>query len=232
MNRNIAIDGPAGAGKSTIAKKVAGRLGLVYVDTGAMYRAIGLYMTENGIKASDTGALKTALNGISLDIIYEGGEQQIILNGENVSDLIRTPEIGKAASKFAAIACVREELVGKQKILAKRTAVVMDGRDIGTKVLPDASVKIFLTADVEVRAERRYKELLEKGEKVDFELIKEDIIKRDEQDMNRKESPLVKAEDAVLVDTSRLSIDEATEEIARIACVKNPGLIKGKDDWK
>jgi cytidylate kinase len=225
MNKEIAIDGPAGAGKSTIAKRVAEKLGLIYVDTGAMFRAIALYMTEKCVKSNETYKVKEELNNIRLDIVYENGEQQIILNDENVSRLIRNPEISKAASSFAQVPEVRERLLILQRELADKRPVVMDGRDIGTKVLPSASVKIFLTADVKVRAERRYKELTEKGEKVNLEDIMSDIKSRDEQDMNRKVSPLVQAGDAVLVDTSSLSIDEVVDAIIKIACDKNPDFI-------
>ena len=225
MNKEIAIDGPAGAGKSTIAKRVAEKLGLIYVDTGAMFRAIALYMTGKCVKSNETDKVKEELNNIRLDIVYENGEQQIILNDENVSKLIRNPEISKAASSFAQVPEVRERLLILQRELADKRPVVMDGRDIGTKVLPTASVKIFLTADVKVRAERRYKELTEKGEKVNLEDIMSDIKSRDEQDMNRKVSPLVQAGDAVLVDTSSLSIDEVVDAIIKIACDKNPDFI-------
>ena len=225
MNKDIAIDGPAGAGKSTIAKRVAEKLGLIYVDTGAMFRAIALYMTGKCVKSNETYKVKEELNNIRLDIVYENGEQQIILNDENVSRLIRNPEISKAASSFAQVPEVRERLLILQRELADKRPVVMDGRDIGTKVLPSASVKIFLTADVKVRAERRYKELTEKGEKVNLEDIMSDIKSRDEQDMNRKVSPLVQAGDAVLVDTSSLSIDEVVDAIIKIACDKNPDFI-------
>lgn len=225
MNKEIAIDGPAGAGKSTIAKRVAEKLGLIYVDTGAMFRAIALYMTGKCVKSKETDKVKEELNNIRLDIVYENGEQQIILNDENVSRLIRNPEISKAASSFAQVPEVRERLLILQRELADKRPVVMDGRDIGTKVLPSASVKIFLTANVKVRAERRYKELTEKGEKVNLEDIMSDIKSRDEQDMNRKVSPLVQAGDAVLVDTSSLSIDEVVDAIIKIACDKNPDFI-------
>jgi len=225
MNKEIAIDGPAGAGKSTIAKRVAEKLGLIYVDTGAMFRAIALYMTGKCVKSNETYKVKEELNNIRLDIVYENGEQQIILNDENVSRLIRNPEISKAASSFAQVPEVRERLLILQRELADKRPVVMDGRDIGTKVLPSAAVKIFLTADVRVRAERRYKELTEKGEKVNLEDIMSDIKSRDEQDMNRKVSPLVQAGDAVLVDTSSLSIDEVVDAIIKIACDKNPDFI-------
>lgn len=225
MNKEIAIDGPAGAGKSTIAKRVAEKLGLIYVDTGAMFRAIALYMMEKCVKSNEIDKVKEELNNIRLDIVYENGEQQIILNDENVSRLIRNPEISKAASSFAQVPEVRERLLMLQRELASKRPVVMDGRDIGTKVLPSAAVKIFLTADVRVRAERRYKELTEKGEKVNLEDIMSDIKSRDEQDMNRKVSPLVQADDAVLVDTSSLSVDEVVDAIIKIACDKNPDFI-------
>lgn len=225
MNKEIAIDGPAGAGKSTIAKRVAEKLGLIYVDTGAMFRGIALYMMEKCVKSTDVDKIKKELNNIRLDIVYENGEQQIILNDENVSKLIRNPEISKAASSFAQVTEVRERLLMLQRELAAKRPVVMDGRDIGTKVLPSAAVKIFLTADVRVRAERRYKELTEKGEKVNLEDIMSDIKSRDEQDMNRKVSPLVQADDAVLVDTSSLSVDEVVDSIIKIACDKNPDFI-------
>ena len=225
MNKEIAIDGPAGAGKSTIAKRVAEKLGLIYVDTGAMFRAIALYMTGKCVKSNETDKVKEELNNIRLDIVYENGEQQIILNDENVSKLIRNPEISKAASSFAQVPEVRERLLILQRELADKRPVVMDGRDIGTNVLPSAAVKIFLTADVRVRAERRYKELTDKGEKVNLEDIMSDIKSRDEQDMNRKVSPLVQAGDAVLVDTSSLSIDEVVDTIIKIACDKNPDFI-------
>ncbi|MGP1432668.1 MAG: (d)CMP kinase [Catonella sp.] len=222
MNKEIAIDGPAGAGKSTIAKKVAEKLGLVYVDTGAMFRAIALFMTERGIVAGELDRIKSKLEDVKLDIVYENGEQQVILGDENVSGKIRKPEISKAASEFAVIPEVRTRLLNLQRELAGKRPVVMDGRDIGSKVLPKAGVKIFLTADVRVRAERRYKELTEKGEIVNIEDIMSDIKSRDEQDMNRAVSPLVQAEDAVLVDTSALSIEEVVEAIIKIARDKNP----------
>lgn len=217
MNKNITIDGPAGSGKSTIAKLLSKRLGLIYIDTGAMFRAIALYMLEKGISSEDISEVKKGLASIKLDIIYENDEQQIILNGKNVNLEIRKPEISKLASRFATIPEVRTKLLKLQRELATQTAVVMDGRDIGTKVLPDASTKIFLTADVNVRAERRYRELLEKGEKVTFEDIIADIKDRDKRDSTRKVAPLTKAEDAVVVDTSALSIDEVVSHIIKIS---------------
>lgn len=222
MNRNIAIDGPAGAGKSTIAKNVAKKLGLVYIDTGAMYRAIGLFMNENKVDFEDLSAVKAALPLIDIDIEYLDGEQQLILNGKNVNNKIRTAEAGLVASKFAALSEVRTKLVDLQRGLAERTAVVMDGRDIGTEVLPDAQVKIFLTAAVSVRAKRRHDELLKKGEKVGLKEIEDDIEKRDYEDSHRKISPLKQAEDAILVDTSMMGIDEVVDKIIEIAHSKNP----------
>lgn len=228
MNKNIAIDGPAGAGKSTIAKRVAEKLHLVYVDTGAMYRAIGYCMKKRDIECGDLEKIRAALSEIRLDLSYENGEQQIFLNGENVSGWIRTPEISEAASDFAAIPEVREKLLELQRELAERRAVVMDGRDIGTKVLPDASVKIFLTADTEVRALRRYKELQEKGISVVLSELEEEIRRRDENDMKREASPLRQAEDAALLDTSAMGIEEVVTAIIEIAKKRNPDFF-GKD---
>lgn len=211
MSINIAIDGPAGAGKSTIAKEIAKNLGFVYVDTGAMYRAIALHLLRNDIEAEETEALEKSLTDISIRISYSGGEQQIILNGENVTGQLRQEEVGNMASKSAANPKVREKLLQLQRDLARENDVVMDGRDIGTFVLPDADVKIYLTAGVEERAKRRYLELEEKGIPADMEKIKEDIRTRDYQDMNRSIAPLKKAEDAVLVDSSKLTIAEVRD---------------------
>ena len=183
-------------------------------------------MTERGIEGNEVDRIKTELEKVKIDIVYENGEQQLILNDENVSKSIRKPEISKAASVFATIPEVRTRLLNLQRELAAKRPVVMDGRDIGSKVLPEATVKIFLTADVKVRAERRYKELTEKGENVDIADIMADIKSRDEQDMKRAVSPLTQAEDAVLVDTSSLSIDEVVEVIIKIACEKNPEFNK------
>lgn len=216
MNRNIAIDGPAGAGKSTIARRVAKELNLVYVDTGAMYRAIGLYLTDQGVAKEDEASVSEALAGIRLEIRYPEGEQQVLLNGTDVTGRLRSEEAGKAASDFSPLPAVREKLVKLQQELAARTGVVMDGRDIGTKVLPDAAVKIYLTAAVGTRAERRCKELKEKGIPADLAQIESDIAARDRQDMNRAVSPLCQAEDAILVDTSDLSIEEVTAGILAI----------------
>ncbi|MGN0506036.1 MAG: (d)CMP kinase [Lachnospiraceae bacterium] len=213
---NIAIDGPAGAGKSTIAKAVAKKRDIVYVDTGAMYRAIGLYILRNGIAPDDIVTIEKELPNIDVSILYEDGEQLVLLNGENVNSVIRTQEVGNMASATSVHKKVREKLVELQQALAAKTSVVMDGRDIGTAVLPDADVKIYLTASVEVRAKRRFDELTAKGENCDYEVLKQEIAARDERDMTRENSPLRKAEDAVEVDTSDLSIEEAVAAIEQV----------------
>lgn len=217
MNRNIAIDGPAGAGKSTIARRVAERLGFVYVDTGAMYRAIGIYMLDHGVGKEDKEAVGQALEEISIELRYIDGQQQVLLNGVLLGDRLRSEEAGMAASDFAPLPAVREKLLKLQQDLAAKMDVVMDGRDIGTKVLPDAACKIYLTAGSRERAQRRFLELKEKGQTADLDQIEQDIKARDEQDMNREVSPLRQAEDAVLVDTSRMGIEEVTERILEIA---------------
>ena len=213
---NIAIDGPAGAGKSTIARRAAKEMGFIYVDTGAMYRAVGLYMLNNDVNVEDEVAVSEAVANVVVDLAYEGDEQQILLNGENVNGLIRTPKVSAAASKTSAYPAVRARLLDLQKNIAANNSVLMDGRDIGTVVLPNAELKIFLTASAEVRGERRYKELIAKGEKADLSSIIADIEKRDEQDRNRAVSPLVQAEDAVLVDTSNMTIDEVVNHIIEL----------------
>lgn len=210
---NIAIDGPAGAGKSTIARKVAKELSYIYVDTGAMYRTIALCLLRRGVDIEQESAVAAALPEIQVSIQYEDQEQQMLLNGENVSGLIRTEEVGNMASRVAAMPCVREKLLDLQRELARTHDVVMDGRDIGTNILPDAQLKIYLTASVETRARRRCLELEQKGVACDFERIKEDIIKRDDQDMHRSIAPLVQAPDAVYLDTSDMTIDEVAEKI-------------------
>lgn len=213
----IAIDGPSGAGKSTIAKTVAKKLGFVYIDTGAMYRAAALSCIRNGIKIKENPeeAIKI-VNNISIDIDYIDGTQRIFLNGEDVSDKIRTPEISMGASDVSAIGEVRKKLVALQRELAGTKNVIMDGRDIGTHVLPDAEVKIFLTASPEIRAQRRYKELLEKGMDVAYDKVLADIIDRDEQDRTRAASPLRQADDAVLLDTSELAFDESVDAVLEL----------------
>ncbi len=209
----IAIDGPAGAGKSSISKKVAKALGYIYIDTGAMYRTVGLKAVSCGIDTKDSEGVASILPTLNIDIRHEGVEQHIFLDGENVSDQIRTPEISMAASNVSAIPAVRVALVDLQRKLAENHDVVMDGRDIGSFVLPDAEVKIFLTASVDARAERRYKELLEKGETVDFEAVREDMILRDKQDSTRAVSPLVVADGATVIDTSKLNFEESVNAV-------------------
>ncbi len=213
MSYQIAIDGPAGAGKSTIAKLVAKNKGFIYVDTGAMYRAMALYMLNVKADILDAKEVSDACMGADISIAYRAGEQVVLLNGENVNGLIRTEEVGNAASVTSRNPDVRERLTYLQKKLARENNVVMDGRDIGTVVLPNATVKIFLTASADVRAKRRYDELVSKGETPDLAKIREDIILRDKQDTEREISPLKQASDAVLLDSSNLTIEEVTERI-------------------
>lgn len=216
MSMNIAIDGPAGAGKSTIAKKLAKKLGFIYVDTGAMYRAMAYYFLSNEIAVENQEAIAAACPDVAVTISYEAGEQQVILNGENVNSKIRTEEVGNMASATSIYPVVREKLVELQRQLAATADVIMDGRDIGTCVLPDAQVKIYLTASSATRAKRRYEELTLKGNKCNLAEIEKDIIERDYRDMHRETSPLMQAEDAVLVDSSQMSIDEVVETIYNI----------------
>lgn len=215
MAFNIAIDGPAGAGKSTIARQVAKELNYIYVDTGAMYRAIALYLLRNNVEKDDK-AISAAVSGANVKIVYEAGEQQVLLNGENVSGFIRTEEVGNMASYAAKNPDVRAQLLDLQRTLAKEENVIMDGRDIGTHVLPDADAKIYLTASSKERANRRYKELTEKGISCNIEDIERDIIARDTQDMNREIAPLKQAEDAVLVDSSDMTIDQVVTRIIQV----------------
>lgn len=217
MSFSIAIDGPAGAGKSTIARQAAERLGFTYVDTGAMYRAIACYLSEMGISPDDTDAIAANCTGASIGIRYENGEQIVLLNGKNVNDKLRTEEVSSMASKSSAVPEVRAHLLELQRSLARSGKVIMDGRDIGTTVLPDADLKIFLTASPEVRAKRRYDEYIAKGEKAVFEEILADIRERDERDMNRAASPLKQAPDAVLVDSSDMTPEEVLREITGLA---------------
>ncbi|MFU0828761.1 MAG: Cytidylate kinase [Lachnoclostridium sp.] len=210
---SIAIDGPAGAGKSTIAKGVAKKLDFIYVDTGAMYRAIGLFILRNGIGADDEERISEACKQIEVTIEYINKEQQVILNGENITGLIRTEEVGKMASAVARFGAVRNKMVELQKKMAASSNVIMDGRDIGTVVLPDADLKIYLTASTQERALRRWRELKEKGIESDIKAIEEDIKKRDYQDMHREIAPLKKAEDAILLDSSDLTIEEVIDKI-------------------
>ena len=216
MSFNIAIDGPEGAGKSTIAKQLAKELSFIYVDTGAMYRSMALYFMRNDIAKEDEAAISDACKTVEVSIAYENGEQQVLLNGENVSKEIRKEEVGKMASATSVYKEVRKKLVELQQKLAADKDVIMDGRDIGTCVLPNAQVKIYLTASVETRAERRYQELQEKGAACDLEVIKKDIADRDYQDMHREISPLKQAEDAILVDSSDMGIEEVVETIKNI----------------
>ena len=219
MSINVALDGPSGAGKSTIAKMAAARLGFVYVDTGAMYRTIAYYVINKGLNPDDSEAVKAALPGISIELKNEG-TQQVFLNGENVSDLIRTPEISMGASKVSAVPEVRAFLLDLQKNIAAANDIIMDGRDIGTVVLPDAQVKIFLTASAEERANRRFKELQEKGDPSTYEEVLADINQRDYNDTHRDIAPLRQAEDAVLVDSSALTLEETAEEIVKVITEK------------
>lgn len=216
MGYAMAIDGPAGAGKSTIAKLAAKELGLIYIDTGAMYRGVALYFIDNNIDYTDENEAKKVCNNIDITIKYEGGMQQLILNGNNVTSLIRQEQVGKAASAVAKHLCVREKLVELQRRLAEDNNVIMDGRDIGTKVLPNANLKIYLTASSMVRAERRYNELKAKNIECDINEIEKDIIARDTEDMNREISPLRQAPDAMLLDTSDMNIDEVVSYIKNI----------------
>ena len=213
---NIAIDGPAGAGKSTIAKRVAKELSYIYVDTGAMYRAMALYLHRLGISAEDTEKIAESCSGAEISIEYIDGEQVVLLGGENVNPLLRTREVSEMASKSSAVPQVRTRLVQLQQELGKKQNVVMDGRDIGTVVLPDAQVKIYLTASVDARARRRWLELKEKGEDPVLEEIAREIEERDNRDMTREVSPLRIADDAVLVDSSAMTIEEVAEYILKI----------------
>ena len=216
MSFNIAIDGPAGAGKSTIARKVAEKLSFIYVDTGAMYRSMALYFIRHDIAAQDEEKIAAACPDIDVSIVYQDGEQQVILNGENVNGLIRTEQVSMMTSDTSKYPVVREKLLSLQRGLAEKENVIMDGRDIGTCVLPNADVKIYLTASAAERARRRYKEQTERGVDCDIKEIERDIIARDEQDMNRDVAPLRQAEDAVLVDSSDMTIDQVVDEIIRI----------------
>ncbi len=216
MGFSIAIDGPAGAGKSTIAKRVARKLSFIYVDTGAMYRAMAVYFLRKGIDPEDSAAISAACHEAEVTIAYEKGDQQVLLNGENVTDLLRTEETGNMASISSANKDVRMQLLDLQRDLARKTDVIMDGRDIGTFVLPDADVKIFLTASVEARAKRRYQELKDKGVSCRLTDVTRDIAERDHRDMTRATAPLKQAPDAVLVDSSEMTVEEVTAQIIRI----------------
>lgn len=217
MSFNIAIDGPAGAGKSTIAKRVAEELGFIYVDTGAMYRTIALYLLRNQVDCEQEQELAAALEGMEISIAYENGEQQMKLNGENVTGLIRTEEVSRMASRSSAKPIVRAKLLELQRSLAARFDVLMDGRDIGTMILPDAQLKVYLTASIEARARRRYLEQQEKGEQCTLKKIEKDIEERDYRDMHRATAPLRQAEDAVRIDSSYMTIEEVVDKIKSLA---------------
>lgn len=216
MSYNIAIDGPAGAGKSTIAKRIAKELGFIYVDTGAMYRAIAIFYMDKNVSYDDEKLINSYIEQIDVAIEYINGEQQVILNGENITGRLRTEEVGKMASKTSVYPRVREKLVELQRKLASTQNVVMDGRDIGTTVLPNANLKVYLTATPNARADRRYKELIGKGQECNYDDILSDIIERDRQDMTREVSPLKQAEDAVVVDSSEMTIDEVVTAIKEL----------------
>ena len=216
MSHNVAIDGPAGAGKSTIAKRIARRLGYIYVDTGALSRAMAYYLIQNQVDAADKEAIAAACQHADISICYQDGEQVVLLNGENVNAYLRTESVGNMASVSSVVPEVRKKLVELQQKLARETDVVMDGRDIGTVVLPDADVKVYLTASVETRAKRRFLELQEKGEPADLAKIAADIEDRDYRDMHRDISPLRQAEDATLVDSSNMTIDQVVERILEL----------------
>lgn len=216
MAVNIAIDGPAGAGKSSTAKLVAKKLGYIYVDTGALYRTVGLYSIRKGIDTKDAEKVIATLPDVKVELKFVDGAQHVFLNGEDVSEAIRTPEASMGASNVSAIPKVREFLFDLQRKIAAENDCIMDGRDIGTVVLPNADVKIFLTTSVEERANRRYKEMLEKGEEADYNDILEDIKKRDYQDSHREIAPLKQAEDAIYVDNGGYNLEDGAEDLLRI----------------
>ena len=216
MGFNIAIDGPAGAGKSTIARRTAQELSFIYVDTGALYRALAVFLVDEGVSPEDTEKVKEAVKSVKVSIAYENGEQQVLVNGKNVTDRLRAESVGNMASTISAIPAVRAALLDLQRDLAKAHDVLMDGRDIGTNVLPDAELKIYLTASVEARAERRYRDLQEKGVEKPLSEIKKEIEERDHRDMTRAIAPLKQAEDAVYLDTSHMNIDEVVEAIRKL----------------
>ena len=216
MGFNIAIDGPAGAGKSTIARRTAQELSFIYVDTGALYRALAVFLVDEGVSPEDTEKVGEAVKSVKVSIAYENGEQQVLVNGKNVTDRLRAESVGNMASTISAIPAVRAALLDLQRDLAKAHDVLMDGRDIGTNVLPDAELKIYLTASVETRAERRYRDLQEKGVEKALSEIRQEIEERDHRDMTRAIAPLKQAEDAVYLDTSHMNIDEVVEAIGKL----------------
>ena len=220
MGFNVAVDGPAGAGKSTIARGVAKLLNLIYVDTGAMYRAMALYMLRSGVDPADTTAVIEKCELADITIRYENGEQVVFLNGDNVNPYLRTEEVGNATSVISVVPQVRKKMVELQRGLAAASDCIMDGRDIGTCVLPGAQLKIYLTADSSVRAKRRYDELKAKGQDCDLQKIQADIEERDYRDMHREISPLCQAEDAVLVDTSLMTVQEVIDRLVQLCMEK------------
>lgn len=221
MGYSVAIDGPAGAGKSTIAKEIARRMNFIYIDTGAMYRAMALYLLRNGIRSDEKEKIEEYCQRADISIAYENGEQVVLLNGENVNGFIRTQEVGNMASATSVNGMVRKKLVALQQKLAASRKIIMDGRDIGTCVLPEADLKIYLTASSGVRAKRRYDELMAKGQKCSFKEIEAEIIERDKRDMEREISPLRQAEDAVLIDSSEMSVEMVIQRIIELI-EKNP----------
>ena len=208
---SIAIDGPGGAGKSTIAKALAKKLGFIYVDTGALYRAIGLYMINNGVDLKNAAAVTEKLDEVKVELKYVNGEQRVLLCGDDVSEDIRKPEVSMAASDVSAIPAVRDFLLGLQRKMASENNVIMDGRDIGTVVLPNAQIKLFLTASAEERAMRRYKELIEKGKKVEYETVYKELCERDYQDSNREVAPLKPADDSTIIDTTGNNLEKSVQ---------------------
>ena len=216
MHYCVALDGPAGAGKSTVAKAVAKNLEILYVDTGALYRSLALFAINNNVSCSDEENVLKILDKANVELKYVDKVQRVFLNGEDVSEKIRTPEISMGASDISAIPAVRQFLLDLQRKIARENSVIMDGRDIGTVILPDAEVKIFITASAEIRAKRRYDELIEKGQDVVYEDVLKDVIERDYNDSHRKIAPLKQADDAILLDTSSLSLDESIDAVIEI----------------
>ena len=213
---NVAVDGPAGAGKSTVSRAAAKAMGYIYVDTGALYRAVGVNALRNGIDTKDRQAVAESLSDISVNLVFENGEQKVLLNGEDVSAEIRTPDASMAASDVSAVPKVRDFLFDLQRNIASMNNCIMDGRDIGTVVLPNAKVKVFLTASPEERAMRRFRELSEKGSTVKYEEVLEDLIKRDYNDSHREVAPLKQADDAVLLDTTGMTLEQSVESLIKI----------------
>lgn len=222
----IAIDGPGGAGKSTVAKAVAAALKITYVDTGALYRTVGLYVKQKNVDPSDASAVAALLPEIHIELLYRDGTQHILLNGEDVGDSIRTQEISMYASKVSAYPAVRDFLFSTQRDIAKTQSVIMDGRDIGTVIFPDAEVKIFMTATAENRAERRYKELIDRGVPADYEVILEEIKTRDRNDSTRATAPLKQADDAILLDNTGFKLEESVDAVLKIIAEKLPETAK------